>query len=53
MSHSEGRRMGAERTALFSSSQTRSWFFNRSGCQDFFMFKSPPPILNYCRGGEK
>ena len=32
-------------TAFFSSSQTRSWFFNRSGCHDFFIFKSPPPIL--------
>ena len=45
--------MRAERTAFFSSSQTRSWFFNRSGCQDFFMFKSPPPILSYCRRGER
>jgi hypothetical protein len=34
-----------QRTAFFSSSQTRSWFLIRSGCQLFFMFRSPPPIL--------
>jgi len=52
VSHAD-KRMRAERTAFFSSSQTRSWFFNRSGCQDFFIFKSPPPILNYCRRGKR
>ena len=33
------------RTASFSFNHTFSWFFISTGCHDFFIFKSPPPIF--------
>lgn len=38
-------------SAFFCSSHTRSWFFWRTGCQDFFRLRSPP-ILAMCNGCE-